>query len=291
LSGEKNGFFDALSGIDQKRRIGYFITSELVPYYIYSGYDYSYLEREMLNFTVLVGSSWFLFSVIVIGIVLFAERMEKVRQKSRVSATEIVSAERKRLLLDMHDSIGASLAVLITHLNSPAVVLNEVKRRATEILIELRLLVDSVDEHRTDMNTLLASVRYRMQSGLEQAGINVIWKVDQLSKSSTLTPHDAFALKLIMMEALSNVIQHSHADAITLSATHDKAVRTLTITIADNGCGFDAETAIGGAGVKNMRTRARSLSWKTAIRVDSKLGQGTVIQIKMELPADIEITD
>jgi signal transduction histidine kinase len=290
-SGEKQGGFDELSGIDQKRRIGYFATSEVVPFHVYVGYDYSPIEMEHYRVVMLLGAIWFLFSGIMFFAIVFAERMANVRQQSRVAAIESIVIERKRILSDMHDSIGASLAVLISHLNSGGGDWIQLKRKATQILTELRLLVDSVGGQDTDANAVLASVRHRMQSGIELAGINIIWRVDQLPVILSLTPQDALSLRLIIMEALSNVIHHSHANSVTLFATYDKTARLLTITVEDDGRGFIAATSSKGVGLKNMEARAQKLTWPTTIHIESKPGKGTAVQIKMELPADVKTID
>jgi signal transduction histidine kinase len=117
-----------------------------VPFHVYVGYDYSYIEMEYRKFVILLGGIWVLFSALVFGVVSFAERMANVRQQSRVIAVESILAERKRILLDMHDSIGASLAVLISHFNPGGGDWTTLKRKATQILTELRLLVDSIGE-------------------------------------------------------------------------------------------------------------------------------------------------
>jgi len=291
LSGEKQGSFDALSAFDQKRRIGYFTTSEVAPFHAYVGYDYSYITSEYNGALVLLGSIWILFSAVLLGAFLFVQKIATLHQESRLAAIESIVAERRRILSDMHDSIGASLAVLISHLNPSGGDWIQLKRKATQILTELRLLVDSVGGQDTDINAVLASVRHRMQSGLEFAGIKVIWRVDQPPIILALTSQDALSLRLIIMEALSNVMHHSHANAVTLSATFDKAARLLAITVADDGCGFDAATSAEGAGLKNMQSRAKKLTWPTMIHIESAPGKGTAVQIKIELPADVKITD
>ena len=291
LSGEKQGAFDELTATDQQRRIGYFIVSEVVPVHAYVGYDYSYIKNEYNRALVLLGSIWILFSMVLFGAVLFVQRIETLHQESRLAAIESIAVERKRILLDMHDSIGASLAVLISHLNPTGGDWIQLRRKATQILTELRLLVDSVGGQDTDANAVLASVLHRMQSGLELAGINVIWRVDQLPVVLSLAPQDAMSLRLIIMEALSNVIHHSHANSVTLFATYDKAARLLTITVEDDGRGFIAATSSKGVGLKNMEARARKLTWPTTIHIESKPGKGTAVQIKMELPADVKTTD
>ena len=290
-SGEKQGAFDEFTASDQQRRIGYFIVSEVAPFHVYVGYDYSYIKSEYNKAVVVLGAIWTLLSTILLGAILFVQKIEALHQESRVEAIETIFAERKRILSDMHDSIGASLAVLISHFNPSGGDWIQLKRKATQILTELRLLVDAVGDKDTDINALLASVRHRMQSGIELARIKLIWSIDQLPKNLSPTPHDALSLRLILMEALSNVIHHSHADLVTLSVTYDKAVRLLTITVADNGCGFDAAISTGGIGLKNIQARARGLTWPTTIHIESKLGKGTAVQIKMKLPAELVTTD
>jgi hypothetical protein len=82
LSGEKQGSFNELSAVDQVRRIGYFASSELVPFHVYVGYDYSYIEMEYRKFVILLGGIWVLFSALVFGVVSFAERMDAVLRRS-----------------------------------------------------------------------------------------------------------------------------------------------------------------------------------------------------------------
>ena len=109
----------------------------------------------------------------------------------------------------MHDSIGASLAALLASFTTDTVDLADVKRRVGEILMELRFLVDSSETPDGDVNLLLGNVRHRMASGIELAGITLGWQVGALPKIAALTARDALAIKLALMEALSNVLHHS----------------------------------------------------------------------------------
>jgi signal transduction histidine kinase len=290
-SGEKEGFFDAIAATDQKRRIGYFIVSEVAPFHAYVGYDYSYIASAYEEAVVVLGAIWALLTALLFGTVLFGQKTEALRQQARIVALESGFAERKRILSDMHDSIGASLAVLISHLKPGADDWINIKQKATQTLIELRLLVDSVGGQDADVNAVLSSVRHRMQSGLEIAGIKVIWNVGQLPKNISLMPPDAWALRLILMEALSNVMHHGHANTATLSAIYDKAAHFVMVTVTDDGCGFDTATSTEGAGLTNMQLRAKKLTWHTTIHIGSKLGKGTTVRIKIGLPADVVITD
>ena len=90
---------------------------------------------------------------------------------------------------------------------------------------QLRFLVDSTETDDGDINLLLANVRHRMGSGIELAEIDLRWQVDELPEISGLTAHDGLAIKLSLMEALSNVLHHSKARTATLTARYDRASR------------------------------------------------------------------
>jgi signal transduction histidine kinase len=283
LSGAKEGTFSEISMVDDTRRIGYFIVSEVAPIYAYVAYDHSYLEFQYNKIFVLLGISWILFSSILVGSIVYIQNIERVRQQALSHAAEAVSDERKRILADMHDSIGASLAVLISHLNAVAPNWVELKQKATQILTELRLLVDSIGTERADLNDVLASVRHRMQSGIELAGIATVWKVNHPAAVLELSAHDALALRLILMETLSNVLYHANAKTVTFSVEHDEATHFISILITDDGCGYDAETTLKGVGLDSMRNRAKNMSVPTTVRINSAPGRGTTVRIEMQV--------
>ena len=69
------------------------------------------------------------------------------------------------------------------------------------------------------------------------------------------------ALFRIAQEALSNIVHH--AQASRAAVTLDVGAQSVMLTIADNGCGFDAERsqadARRGIGLRNMRERLDAL--------------------------------
>jgi signal transduction histidine kinase len=290
MDGAKEGAFNEPSVFDNVSRIGYFIVSDIAPLYVYVAYDRSYIASQYEKIVFLLGISWSLFSLALMGAIFYIQKIERLRQQARVHANEAVSVERKRILVDMHDSIGASLAVLISHFNPAAPNWVELKRRATQILTELRLLVDSLGTERANLTDVLGSVRHRMHGGIELAGITIVWKVNHAPTISSLTAHDALALRLILMEALSNVLCHSNAKTITFSVENDEAAGLITISIADDGCGFDVATTARGVGLDSMQNRAKSMSLPTTVRINSGPGKGTTVRIEMRMPAEVKVS-
>ena len=115
--------------------------------------------------------------------------------------------------------------------------------------MESRFLVDSTETDDGDLNLLLSNVRHRMGSGIELAGIDLRWQVDVLPEIRGLTARDALAIKLILMESLSNVLHHSKAKTATLTASYDEKESMIVICVRDDRCGFNPADTDAGRGL------------------------------------------
>jgi signal transduction histidine kinase len=88
------------------------------------------------------------------------------------------------------------------------------------------------------------------------------------------------ALYRITMEAIQNTIRHAGAGKLTLSMTCGE---DLTLTIEDDGCGFDPNGEYPGhLGLQTMRERAHALGGK--VDINSRLGHGTLVKIVVPVP-------
>ena len=82
----------------------------------------------------------------------------------------------------------------------------------------------------------------------------------------------------IAQEALTNAAKYSGAGRMVIDIV--AGTDTITLTIADDGRGFDADsgkTQGGGWGLKTMRERAQTID--ADLRIDSAPGRGTRIVV------------
>jgi len=105
--------------------------------------------------------------------------------------------------------------------------------------------------------------------------VNVSLEVE-LPESESLSPIRSDHVLAIVQEALSNVIRHSRASEVRISAR--KSDGELKVTIKDNGVGLPAEIQ-AGYGLRNMRDRARLLGGKIDIRNNN--GRGTLVELSI----------
>ena len=95
------------------------------------------------------------------------------------------------------------------------------------------------------------------------------------------------ALYRICQEALANVWKHAHASQAVVRL--ERSAETVTLTVTDNGTGFDTSTVTGidatpgGVGLLSMERRAEDLGG--SFRVESQCGAGTSLHVSMPLHA------
>jgi signal transduction histidine kinase len=211
--------------------------------------------------------------------------LDGAKEKQRADAAEAALSERKKIFSHMHDSLGASLVDLIFHLRH-ATDWKGAQQKERQTLTELRLLVDSSLPESETIESVLAGGRHRMESAMELAGVKVVWKVEELPSRPILTPECTLNLRLILMEVLNNIIQHAAAKTAIISASCDKNARVVTVSIADDGRGFELASVRIGHGLQNIRARTKKLLLPSTVSIDSNPGKGTTVLIKIDWPAD-----
>ncbi len=282
LAGQMSGtIYNQPGGPDDVMRIGSFVTSPSTPFYVTVAYDTAYLRAQYSGFFYALGLCWLALTVAMAAATSFIHRLAKLGQQAELQIVASATAERQKISADMHDSIGASLAALLAYLTTENINVTDVKRRIGEILMELRFLVDSAETDDRDLNLLLSSVRHRMGSSIELGGINLQWQVGALPPIEGLTARDALSIKLILMEALSNVLHHSEAKTAALTAGFIAQASVIVLTVSDDGCGFDPADAAAGRGLANMRRRIASIASGAKISIEAAPGRGTTVRIEL----------
>jgi signal transduction histidine kinase len=198
-----------------------------------------------------------------------------------------VLEERQRLSRDMHDGIGGQLMSLLARVRTGRISPDQLEGELTSGLSELRLMVDSLDASEGSVADALAVLRSRIRTQTEAAGIILEWS--QAGDLNLVVDEPRWILNLnrLIQEAATNAVRHSGGDRIRVSieATGD---RRLTVTIADNGAGFDRAAVEPGRGLSNLAFRAVQLGGRLDIRRSGPAGGTTVTADIPALPGSLE---
>ena len=87
------------------------------------------------------------------------------------------------------------------------------------------------------------------------------------------------AVYRITHELVSNALKHSGAEHILVQIV--KEADRISLTVQDNGCGFDPAAASKGMGLNNVCTRVEAFGGILAIDANPNLG--TEVNVEFEL--------
>jgi signal transduction histidine kinase len=212
---------------------------------------------------------------------LLQSRMDAAFALERARLTE-----RQRIMSDIHDTVGSQLvgALSLIRANADMPVIDQ---HVTEALQDLRIAVDAIQPVNGNLAAVLATLRHRLQPRLEAAGLQLVWRIDDLPRLENLTPAMIQNIQRIVMEAFSNVIQYAGATKVLVRAQlvgAPSTIQHIRIRIADNGAGLSAIPA-AGQGLTNMRSRAQTIGATLVLRsLDvQKLNLGGT-SVRLDLP-------
>ena len=201
-----------------------------------------------------------------------AQSYQRVEQLAREQER---TAERTRILRDMHDGVGAHLSTAIRQLQSGKASSEEVLQTLRYTLDQLKLSIDAMHLLPGDIASLLANLRYRLEPRFAASDIDLQWVVGNLEPVARMDANAMRQLQFMVFEALSNVLQHSQATTLAIEA--EMAGAGVCLRIVDNGRGFDATLPLR-KGLLSMRERATAIG--VAVTLDSRPGR-TVVEVRI----------
>ena len=220
---------------------------------------------------------------------LVAEKAEReMRQLSqRLVATQ--EEERRLLSRELHDHVGQVLTALRMELGridrgrSPENVrvgtaVAEAKQLVDKMFRTVRDLALGLRPSMLDDLGLHAALEWLVRDTSRRSGINVDLAIG--GDVDTLPERYQTCVYRVVQEALTNCARHSKAQTIAVSLSADDQVLTMSIT--DDGIGFDLHAHRDGLGLRGIDERAKELGGRLDVRSSSR---GTVLVMDLPLPA------
>ena len=197
--------------------------------------------------------------------------------------------ERQRLGRELHDSVTQSLYGI--NLYSEAALgqfdagqsdrvrqyLGDIQTTAQESLADMRLLIYELRPPVLEREGLVAALQNRLYSVEDRAGLKSTLKSNLEERLPAVVEEGLYR---IAHEALNNTLKHANAKNVQVSILRESGL--VTMEVADNGVGFDPDTArrAGRLGLISMQERAALQNWK--FEVDSRPGMGTKVRVEVK---------
>ena len=147
-------------------------------------------------------------------------------------------------------------------------------------LAEMRALIFELRPESLRLEGLTAAIRKQTESLRVRHGIAV---VGDLGEEPDVPLDVKEALYRVSQEALHNVVKHARASQVQIGLV--LAENSLTLSIEDDGIGFDVEGEFPGhLGLQSMRERVQELGGE--FRLDSRPGGGARIEARVPVGED-----
>jgi signal transduction histidine kinase len=212
----------------------------------------------------------------------------EMRQRKEAELQRAAEQERSRIARDLHDDLGASLTEisLLAEMGQSQAAPQSTKERFDEIADKSRALVNSMDvivwaadPDDDDLESFADYVTSFARMFLESSGIACRFKVPIEFPQTRITGGVRHDLVLAIKEALNNIVRHARASEVDFGLQHDRG--RLTVSICDNGCGFEAATVLRGNGLTNLEQRLTRMGG--ACDIESAHGGGTKVRLTLDL--------
>ena len=195
--------------------------------------------------------------------------------------------ERKRLGAELHDGIGQVLSALVLQVSQihQAVSKEEKDSVQQEITTLKQNLQGAIKEVRNishdlmpdvlDSLGLLEALKQTCANLQERSGMQVRFNhIDVEPRYDSAVEVNLFR---ITQELLNNVQKHAESGSVFVSLMDHGDI--LSLTIEDDGVGFDRTVVTNGIGLKNVKSRVNMINGE--IDVESAKNSGTLVNIEV----------
>jgi signal transduction histidine kinase len=244
-------------------------------------------EPAVFEFRILppIWQRWWFLTLLGLGLAASGLALHRLRVRQALAMERI----RRQIATDLHDDIGSGL--------SQVAILSEVAKRdasgpghemLTEVATLARTMRDSmsdivwaVDPRKDHLADLVQRMRQVTFNLLETEGRPVEFHApdEREVERIALAPDRRRHLLLIFKEAVTNIARHADATHVRIEIGVDAG--TLSLTIGDDGRGFDPQNHDDGHGLHNLRQRSEAL--RADLRIESAPGHGTTVQVTVPL--------
>ncbi len=231
----------------------------------------SFLEILFLTFTVV-----FMVKDIYDERNVLSERIVIQEQKNLTAFIKGEDQERKRIGKELHDNIGSKLSYLKRFVSDKFKDEN-VTNTIDGICNDVRNLSHEISPSDLKIVGFKDSIKELSKTLSDQTSLKIDFHEYQFPE--TIDEEIAIQIYRVTQEAFNNILKHSDAKLVDVQLIgYDDSI---TISIEDDGVGFNSKDIDMGLGLKNMSSRIKQIGG--TLSIDSKVGYGTSILISLPL--------
>lgn len=292
---EKNMYRYRLAGFDKSRiSAGTAHTatySNLDPgsytFYVQGSNSDGTWNDEGTSIELIILPPWYMtwwFYTLLITAVLFAGY---TFYKNRLAQALKLQAIRDKIAGDLHDEVGSNLSNIYifsnvaqrTSNNETAPLLKKINDYTQQSMEAMNDIVWMINTRNDRFENIMIRMRTLAVETSEAFNCKLHLNFDERLDEVKLNMEERKNFYLIYKEAINNIAKYAGCKSMWIDMKlHQK---TVTLTIRDDGKGFDVANGIKGNGMYNMKKRAGLLNGN--LTVTSKPGEGTTLELNFKM--------
>lgn len=256
------------------------------------------IDSDIITMLIL----FFLFLILVFFVVItLAVRYRKRRQENEelrvrfseqllASKVEIQEQTLQHVSRELHDNLGQVASLIKINLNTvqlknpevAALKLENTKDLVRQLITDLKMLSVSLNTDKINKIGLVKALKLEEEklakTGLFQTSFTYPENMPVIDSEKEII------IYRMVQEILNNTIKHSEAAFIRITVDYENSL--LSVSIADDGVGFDVQQKLAdknelGNGLINLQSRAAVIN--AAYTVESIQGKGSISKISLVL--------
>lgn len=222
--------------------------------------------------------------VLIVIVVVWRINANKLKKKQlELEASQKIQQEKERISRDLHDNVGGQLSYVLYSLdalNTDSVAKrNELKENINEsvrsVIQNLRETIWAINDKELTVNDLSDKLKVYARSMFKNTSTKISFKED-IQNQITFNSLVGLNLYRICQEIINNAFKYANASELKITFTvNDKT----TITIKDNGIGFDLNEYLEGFGLANIKSRANEIGVSVDINANKNRGVSYTIVV------------
>jgi two-component system, NarL family, sensor kinase len=259
--------------IRQKNYFNYFLLGSVISILIFSFLSYrNYRQKQKLQ----------------------QQRIVELETNQKLNATEAVlkgeEQERTRMARDLHDGLGGLLSGIkfsFQHIKHSVAMTAE---NTLAFERSLDMLDSSIQELRRIAHNMMpeALMKFGLDTALKdfcndisQTGILQVTYQSIGLEEAKIDQTTAITIYRIVQELINNTVKHAAAKQAIVQVT--KSDNMLTVTVEDDGKGFDSTVTNNAAGTGWLNIKQRVNFLKANMDLHSEAGKGTSVLIEVNI--------
>ncbi|AJR02338.1 tetratricopeptide repeat-containing sensor histidine kinase [Siansivirga zeaxanthinifaciens] len=236
----------------------------------------------------------------VLGYLLFnQQKLKNIQLKKegqlkealiKIETQNKLQEQRLRISRDLHDNIGAQLTFIISSIDNLQYGFKITNEKLTNKLSGISAFTkETINELRDTIWAMnkseitLEDLQVRISNFLDKAHIasnkiNFKFHLNtNLSNNYLFTSVQGMSIYRIIQEAINNALKYANASNIEVRFTSEN--HHISISIIDDGIGFNMEEVSLGNGLNNIKKRAADIG--AVVQIESTKDQGTKIHLSL----------